>query len=89
MQGILLIASNPNIEKTFYNMLSDVYQVYCTGSEEEGLIALDEHYRNIAAVLIELRQASINASATRSMPRIHSHSPNWKKCLKHSLPASS
>ena len=57
MQGILLIASNPNIEKTFYNMLSDVYQVYCTGSEEEGLMALDAHYRNIAAVLIELRQA--------------------------------
>lgn len=57
MQGILLIASSPTIKETFSSMLSDAYEVYCTESEEEGLTALNEHYRKIAAVLIELRQA--------------------------------
>ena len=57
MQGILLIASSPAIKETFSEMLAPVYNVYCTESEEEGLSALNEHYRSIAAVLIELRQA--------------------------------
>lgn len=57
MQGILLIASNPSIQKTFTEMLSPVYTVYQTSTEAEGLEILNDQHHNIVAVLIELRQA--------------------------------
>ncbi len=60
MQGILLIASRPSIKETFSEMLSPVFQVFCTETEAEGLSVLNENYRKIAAILIELGLARKN-----------------------------
>ena len=57
MQGILLIAAQPSIKATFYEMLSGNFRVYCAESESDGLSILHDESRNINAVLIELRLA--------------------------------
>lgn len=57
MQGILLIASQGSINKTFTDMLSPAYRVYSAGSVEEGKKILNEEYGNISAILIGLNTA--------------------------------
>lgn len=57
MTGILLIAENAEIIRSFTAMLSPAYSVYSVMSEQEGIDILKKDYRGIAAVLIELGPA--------------------------------
>ena len=54
MSGILLIAENTDIIKSFTAMLSPAYMVISVTSEQAGIEALKSDYNSIAAVLIEL-----------------------------------
>ena len=54
MNGILLIAEDAEILKSFTGMLSPTYTVYTAESEEAGIEILKNSYTSIAAVLIEL-----------------------------------
>ena len=54
MNGILLIAEQPGIVKSFTDMLSPAYQVYCVATPDAGKEMLRKNDRQIVAVLIEL-----------------------------------
>lgn len=56
MNGILLIAEQPDIVDSFTKMLSGEYDVLCAATPEEGMEALNEN-SHIVAVLIELAVA--------------------------------
>ena len=57
MNGILLIAEQPEIVETFTRMLSPAYDVRCVGTPEAGMAVLWEEHSAIVAVLIELAVA--------------------------------
>ena len=57
MNGILLIAEQPDIVKTFTGMLAPVYEVYCVGTPEAGMEILNAQHNAIVAVLVELAVA--------------------------------
>ncbi len=57
MQSILLIAQQPDIVKTFSDMLAPAYDVRCVATPEAGLDLLREAHGAIVAVLIELAVA--------------------------------
>ena len=57
MNGILLIAEQPDIVKSFTDMLSPAYEVYCVATPEAGKELLRKNDRQIVAVLIELAVA--------------------------------
>ena len=56
MNGILLIAEQPDIVESFTRMLSEAYDVRCVATPEAGMEALKEN-SHIVAVLIELAVA--------------------------------
>ena len=60
MKGILLIAEDPEIIRSFTAMLSPAYTVNSVTSPQKGLDTLKEGYGGIAAVLMELRLARRN-----------------------------
>ena len=57
MNGILLIAEQPDIVETFSKMLSPAYDVRCVSTPEAGMAILWEEHSAIVAVLIELAVA--------------------------------
>ncbi len=57
MNGILLIAEQPDIVETFTKMLSPAYDVRCVSTPEAGMAVLWEEHSAIVAVLIELAVA--------------------------------
>jgi len=57
MNGILLIAEQPDIVETFSKMLSPAYDVRCISTPEAGMAILWEEHSAIVAVLIELAVA--------------------------------
>lgn len=57
MNGILLIAEQPDIVGTFSKMLSPAYDVRCVSTPEAGMAILWEEHSAIVAVLIELAVA--------------------------------
>lgn len=56
MNGILLIAEQPDIVESFTRMLSEEYDVLCAATPEAGMEVLN-HNSHIVAVLIELAVA--------------------------------
>lgn len=57
MNGILLVAEQPEIVETFTEMLSPVYDVLRASSHQEGWELLQARHDHIVAVLIELALA--------------------------------
>lgn len=57
MNGILLIAEQPEIVETFSRMLAPAYDVRCVGTPEAGMAVLQEAHGAIVAVLVELAVA--------------------------------
>jgi diguanylate cyclase (GGDEF)-like protein len=57
MNGILLIAEQPDIVKTFKSMLAPAYDVRCVDTPEAGLAVLRTEHSAIVAVLVELAVA--------------------------------
>ena len=57
MNGILLIAEQPEIVETFSKMLAPVYDVRCVATPEAGMEILKADHNGIVAVLIELTVA--------------------------------
>lgn len=57
MNGILLIAEQPEIVETFSKMLAPVYDVRCVATPEAGMEILKADHNSIVAVLIELAVA--------------------------------
>ena len=57
MNGILLIAEQPEIVETFSKMLAPVYDVRCVATPEAGMEILKAGHNGIVAVLIELAVA--------------------------------
>ncbi|MDO4804094.1 MAG: ATP-binding protein [Lachnospiraceae bacterium] len=60
MKGILLIAEDAEITKSFTAMLAPVYTVYKATTPQEGFHVLKTNLNNIAAVLVELNLAHRN-----------------------------
>ena len=54
MNGILLIAQQPDIVKSFTEMLSPAYEVHCVATPDAGKEMLSQSDHRIVAVLIEL-----------------------------------
>ena len=54
MNGIFLIAQQPNIVKSFTEMLSPAYEVHCVATPDAGKEMLSQSDHHIVAVLIEL-----------------------------------
>ena len=63
MNGILLIAQQPEIVETFSGMLSPVYDVCLANTHEEGWALLQARHSHIVAVLIELALARASGFA--------------------------
>ena len=57
MNGILLIAEQPDIVETFSRMLAPAYDVRCVETAEAGMAALQQAHGSIVAVLEELALA--------------------------------
>jgi len=57
MNGILLIAEQPDIVKTFKGMLAPAYDVRCVETPEAALAVLQAAHNAIVAVLVELAVA--------------------------------
>ena len=57
MNGILLIAEQPDIVETFSRMLAPAYDVRCAATAEAGMAALQQAHGAIVAVLEELALA--------------------------------
>ena len=57
MNGILLIAEQPDIVRTFTDMLAPAYEVLCAATPEAGMALLRARHDAIVAVLIELAVA--------------------------------
>ena len=57
MSGILLIAEDAEIIKSFTSILSSTYAVYSATTEQEGIEILEKDYSKIAAVLVEINLA--------------------------------
>ena len=54
MNGILLIAQQPDVVKSFTEMLSPAYEVHCVATPDAGKEMLSQSDHRIVAVLIEL-----------------------------------
>ena len=57
MNGILLIAEQPDIVETFSRMLAPAYDVHCVATPKAGMELLKADHNGIVAVLIELAVA--------------------------------
>ena len=57
MNGILLIAEQPDIVETFSRMLAPAYDVHCVATPKAGMELLKADHNGIVAVLIELSVA--------------------------------
>ena len=63
MNGILLIAEQPDIVETFSKMLAPAYDVRCAATAEAGMAVLQQAHGAIVAVLEELALARRSAFA--------------------------
>ena len=57
MNGILLIAEKPEIVESFTGMLAPKFDLFSATTVDEGMRLLQENYRKIVAVLVELALA--------------------------------
>ena len=89
MKGILLIAGDQKIIRSFTAMLSPAYIVYKATSSQEGLDILKNDHNSIAAVLIELNLARRNDFAfSDQMQTYSSFSAIPMIAISDALPAS-